>query len=420
MTCKILGYVIAKNSWPTLGLSLVHAFRMGCQHVIVVNHQSTDATSSQLEKFKSLWQDRLTIINLDLKPFLQETTKKIILGGFDSDLYDWIYVFDSDEFLLTQSEQSLADILQSIPENVDAVRYQIDQWVVPQDLDDLDVDQYIRIKQRAYPHNLSQQSTELMRKKLIAGNINYFDIEFPSKVIVRGRFHRKLSAGAHFISSVTEIKEKMLSSQIIRCAHLPFLSKRHLANKAMHGKNEIESGFSLDHSWQNKVLYQLNLAGQLDSFWQRHSVSKLNQPAVSAGYPTLIEDDALAVAVYDTINEFKKIITIDKCQNQIKTLTKFHEVRLKNIISKVWLADNEYKNQINEYKNQINEYNNQINEHKNQINEYNNQINEILNSTSWKVSLPIRIIGNFFRQITIFAKFFGGILNELKSKMIDK
>jgi hypothetical protein len=77
MTCKILGYVIAKNSWPTLGLSLVHAFRMGCQHVIVVNHQSTDATSSQLEKFKSLWQDRLTIINLDLKPFLQETTKKL-------------------------------------------------------------------------------------------------------------------------------------------------------------------------------------------------------------------------------------------------------------------------------------------------------------------------------------------------------
>ena len=401
MTCKILGYVITKNLWPTLGLSLVHAFRMGCQHVIVVNHQSTDATSSELEKFKSFFQNRLTIINLDIKQFLQETTKKIILSGFGVDLYDWIYIFDSDEFLLTQSEQSLPDILQSIPEDVDAVRYQIDQWVVPQDLDDLDVDQYIRIKQRAYPQNSSQQSTELIRKNLIAGNINYFDIEFPSKVIVRGRLHHKLSAGAHLILSVAEIKEKMLSSQIIRCAHLPFLSKRHLANKALQGKNEIESGFSLDHAWQNKVLNQINLAGELDSFWQRHSVSKLNQLAVSPGYPALIEDGAIAVALYDTIKAFKKIITIDKYQNQIKTLTKFHEVRLENIISKVWLVDNEYKNQINEYKNQINEY-------KNQINEYKNQISEILNSTCWKVSLPIRIIGNFFRQIIFFVKFFLG------------
>ena len=123
MTCKILGYVITKNLWPTLGLSLVHAFRMGCQHVIVVNHQSTDATSSELEKFKSFFQNRLTIINLDLKQFLQETTKKIILSGFCGDLFDWIYVFDNDEFLLSQSEQSLPDILQSIPEDVDAVRY---------------------------------------------------------------------------------------------------------------------------------------------------------------------------------------------------------------------------------------------------------------------------------------------------------
>ena len=323
------------------------------------------------------------------------------MSGFGVDLYDWIYIFDSDEFLLTQSEQSLPDILQSIPEDVDAVRYQIDQWVVPQDLDDLDVDQYIRIKQRAYPQNSSQQSTELIRKKLIAGNINYFDIEFPSKVIVRGRFHHKLSAGAHLILSVAEIKEKMLSSQIIRCAHLPFLSKRHLANKALQGKNEIESGFSLDHGWQNKALNQINLAGELDSFWQRHSVSKLNQLAVSPGYPTLIEDGAIAVALYDTIKAFKKIITIDKYQNQIKILTKFHEVRLENIISKVWLVDNEYKNQINEDKNQINEY-------KNQINEYKNQISEILNSTCWKVSLPIRIIGNFFRQIIFFVKFFLG------------
>ena len=391
MTCKILGYVITKNLWPTLGLSLVHAFRMGCQHVIVVNHQSTDATSSELEKFKSFFQNRLTIINLDIKQFLQETTQKIILSGFGGDLYDWIYIFDSDEFLLSQSEQSLPDILQSIPEDVDAVRYQIDQWVVPQDLDDLDVDQYIRIKQRAYPQNPSQQSTELTRKKLIAGNINYFDIEFPSKVIVRGRLHHKITAGAHLILSVAEIKEKMLSSQIIRCAHLPFLSKRHLANKALHGKNEIESGFSLDHGWHNKALNQINLAGELDSFWQRHSVSKLNQLAVSPGSPALIEDGAIAVALYDTIKAFKKIITIDKCQNQIKTLTKFHELRLENIISKVWLADNDNDNV-----------------HKKKINEYKNQINEILNSTCWKVSLPIRIIGNFLRQITIFVKFFLG------------
>jgi len=52
----------------------------------------------------------------------------------------------------------------------------------------------------------------------------------------------------------------------------------------------------------------------------------------------------------------------------------------------------------------------------------NKEINKILNSTCWKVTLPIRIIGGFFRRIIIFAKkiykYFLLVKQEIKNKNI--
>jgi glycosyltransferase involved in cell wall biosynthesis len=450
MTKKILGYVMARNSWPILGLSIVHALRAGCQHVIVVNHRSTDNTNNELEKFKRVWPGRLTVIMLDFEDFFQETTTKIILSGFGAHLYDWIYVFDSDEFLLIQSKQSLTDILQSIPENIDAVRYQIDQWIAPQDMNDLDVDQYIRIDQRALKCNFLQQPGEFLFKELIAGNINYFDIEFPSKVIVRGRFHNKISAGSHFIRSITDIKEKSLSSKIIRCAHLPLLSKRHLMKKALFGKAIINAGLPRWHAWQNQALYQLDLAGQLDDYWKRHSVPKSAQSTTSAGLPTLFEDKALASVLRDAINTFKKNTTDNKSDYLTENLTKSHELSIEGIISKVWLTDNERNNhivnltqviqakeqeivnltQITQAKEQEIVNLTQVTQAKEQeivnltqvTQAKDREINEILNCTCWKITLLIRIIGSFLRRITIFTKkvyeYFLLAKKEIKNKNI--
>jgi glycosyltransferase involved in cell wall biosynthesis len=50
------------------------------------------------------------------------------------------------------------------------------------------------------------------------------------------------------------------------------------------------------------------------------------------------------------------------------------------------------------------------------------EINEILNSTCWKITLPIRIIGSFLRRITIFTKkayeYFLLVKKEIKNKNI--
>jgi len=431
MTQKILGYVMAKNEWPMLGLSILHALRVGCEHVVVVNHQSTDGTKDGLERLKHALPDRLTVIELNHDQFLQEATTKVILSGFGGDLYDWVYVFDADEFLLIEGGQSLPAVLQDMPADVDVVRYQVDQWVAPHDMDNMDVDQFTRIKQRAQPCSFLQQTGESLAEQLITGNINYFDVEFPSKVIVRGRFAHKIFAGAHLIKSDTGLTEEKTHNLIMRCAHLPLLNKTCLVKKSLHGKALVDAGFSRLHGWQNQALYQIELAGQLDDYWQRHSVSESAQLNKLAGYPTLIEDNALVTVLDEAIKAYKKLFTSDSDTTNIQKLPEASQLSLERLIDKVWVADNKFNKLIShlnqavtERDGQIANLNQAVTERDGQIQNLTNKIDEICSSTSWRVSAPVRWVGwctrriiNLFKLPAILLKRGGGLKNTFKKAL---
>lgn len=146
MTQNILGYVMARNEWPMLGLSIVHAFTSGIDHIIVVDHGSDDETASGLAFLKRAYEDRLTIVKLDIDEFIQEATSKIALRLFNAAAYDWVYIFDADEFILTSNRGEFRRYLREVPSEFAAVRYEVQQWIAPSDFNDLDIAEYPRLE----------------------------------------------------------------------------------------------------------------------------------------------------------------------------------------------------------------------------------------------------------------------------------
>jgi hypothetical protein len=273
MTQRILGYVMARNEWPLLGLAIVHAFASGIDHVVVVDHASSDGTADGLRKLKSHWPNELTIVTLEEGPYLQEATTAVVTTAVDAQSFDWVYVFDADEFILVGGELSLSSVLASAKGNCVAVRYEIDQWVAPADFDDLEPADYQRIERVAVTADPSWSSGGSRGRKIENGQLNFFDVPFPSKVIVRGEHAHLLVAGAHSARSVRPASETRIDPMTLRSGHLPLLSRRRLDLKCEQGRALVEEHFQEDHGWQSQMLFRLRENGRLDSFWVRHSIS---------------------------------------------------------------------------------------------------------------------------------------------------
>jgi hypothetical protein len=308
---KILGYVMAKNEWPLLGLSITHAISSGVDHVVVVNHESSDETAHGLVALEMYWPGKVTTISAD-GPFLQEATTALISSVVEAQFFDWIYVFDADEFILPGEGLTLAASLRSIDEECDAVRFEVHQWVSPWDFDDLDLQGYSRIRQRSVPDGSSDQSGSRLGREIESGRLNFFDVPFPSKVIVRGRNAHLLSAGAHSLRTGSPVHEKSVDPNILRVGHLPLLSRRRLGGRCEQGKALREAGFSEDHGWQSQMLSRLLESGELDAFWLRHSD---HQSGVGTGLrsqcPKTVTDDALSSILTDASAKLREVL--DSC-----------------------------------------------------------------------------------------------------------
>ena len=98
---RILGYVMARNEWPLLGLSVMHALNSGIDRVAVIDHCSDDATREGLRALKSFYSEKIFVYRLDDPRYLQEATTALVMALVDADSYDWVYVFDADEFVLS-------------------------------------------------------------------------------------------------------------------------------------------------------------------------------------------------------------------------------------------------------------------------------------------------------------------------------
>ena len=299
----VLGLVMARDEWPLLGVSVTHALVTHVDHVLVLDHASEDGTAAGLEALGRRFPGRLTVLRSPDGAYHQEAATSLLLEVAHASRYDWVHVFDADELLLSPPDRSMADVLADVDPDVDVVRYDIQNWVAPSDFDDTDLASYARLRHRSVPEPslATARYPSDVQGPVEDGLLSFFDLPFPSKVIIRGDRVRWLSAGAHLVRWPEVVRETRLAPGALRCAHLPFLSQRRLALKVAQGRALEASGLPPEHGWQNRMLHRMAEAGTLADFWQRHSVPEQGVDDRDGG-PRLVEDGALALALAPTLS----------------------------------------------------------------------------------------------------------------------
>jgi hypothetical protein len=318
---RVLGYVLARNEWPLLGLSITHALLSGISHVVVLDHGSTDETSKGLSTLENAWPNQITVIRLSEEQlYLQEAITSMAMGVADAQSYDWVYVFDADEFAICPHGKNLIDVFQTIESDFDIVRYELDQWVAPFDFDDLDISSYKRINHRAVAPTFLELPLDVVVDEIVRGNMNFFDVPFPSKVIVRGCLASDISAGAHSLNRSELPNEVRLNSSLMHVAHLPFLSKRRLDMKFSQGLALKQAGFSKFHGWQSQMLDDVNKTIGPQIFWTNHSISENKDPEfIQSGQPSTEVDHDLSEALEAAIEKLKACMVNAKESHRSKT-----------------------------------------------------------------------------------------------------
>ena len=294
---------MARNEWPLLGQSVMHAINSGIDRIVVIDHCSDDATREGLRALQSFCSDKIVVHRVDDPQYLQEATTALVMALEDADSFDWVYVFDADEFVLLPPEMKLGEILSRVPSNVEAVRYELDQWVAPTDFNDLDTTDYSRIRYRAVANNHTKMVGEDLADEIEQGRLNFFDLPSLSKVIVRGKWAHLLTAGAHLMRKETEMAEMTMDAVALRVGHLPLLSRRRLVLKSEQGAALIRAGFAPGHGWQNQMIYRMQIAETLDYFWRNHSVTDDLPHQPNTSFPVTVVDEALAQAINIVITQ---------------------------------------------------------------------------------------------------------------------
>ena len=302
---SVLGYVMARDEWPLLGAAISHALEMGVDHVLVLDHASKDGTAKGLLELQHSLGDRISILKMSIPGYFQEAATRAVLSSEHSRSFDWIYVFDADEFLLIPSDTSLKKILSETPSEIVALRYQIDQWVSPVNINlDRLSDLELIIDKSIPEENLPLPGSQL-NDRITRGTLNFFDVPFPSKLIIRSDYAQKLSAGAHHLLSHEKVSERTIPPNLLRVGHLPYPSMDRVRTKSSHGRALIEAGFSPDHGWQSQMLAKMEAQGELLSFWNLHSIP--TAPSAESGKrPNTEVDLSFSTALKKTLDNYSR------------------------------------------------------------------------------------------------------------------
>ena len=269
---RVIGLVQCRNEWGLIALAISHALIHHVDEVFVLNDGSTDQTHHGLEHLKEIWPGRITTINVSDSRFLQEASRNALAYLCQDARPDWLYFFDADEFLMTESGRGLKSLLHPLPADVVAVRYELLNFVSPRELDESALEDYRKIRYRADPRPDLDLSLEEMAEEILSFRLSYFDCPFYSKVIVRNSEAIRLAAGTHHLtyygSSAPEIAIDELTA-----AHLSWLTRERLVRKAAQGYRHIANGRRAKYGWQNQMLYRAQSAGLLEELWERHSIT---------------------------------------------------------------------------------------------------------------------------------------------------
>jgi hypothetical protein len=398
MTIRVLGYVMAKNEWPLLGLAITHALNCDIDHIVVVNHASSDETYNGLQRLKLNWPKRITIINLKIKSYFQEVSSAVILSSVNAHEYDWVYVFDADEFLLYPQKTSFVQLLESIPKNVGAIKYELDQWVTPHDMNDLEMSSYKNIKKRSVPCIFINHPGEILAKLIEKGHVNYFDVPFPQKIIVRGEYAHLLTAGAHGVNAELKLVEQKMDPSVLRVGHLPLLSKRRLKLKAEHGKLVIDEGYPPNHGWQNQALYKLELTGGLETYWRNHSIGGGQEDEQACCVPNTVDDQSLTAALEKAVDSF--IEFNQPTQNEMDTEDLVDFSGLENVLKMTHHLQSQYHSALferNDLVKKVSLLEKNPLEKDASIHALRTRLESIERSTSWRITAPARYLSKKLR-----------------------
>lgn len=304
---RVLGVTMVQNEWPLLATCLAHALSH-VDRVMVVDHRSTDGTADGLRAAQTQWGDRVQVVRLDELPYWQEAVVNVAIEEAGPDGFDWVYPFDADEFVLPPSGRALHEYLAALPDDVAAVRYEVEHFVTPTDFDECRPSDLRRVTHRAQAVNFLPPDIETAADAIESGDLNWFDLPFDSKVVARLTPSTWVGVGAHRVDGLHG-RELAVDRDTLSVAHLSLLSRERVDRRIAQGRSLIAQGAPPSLGWQSRMVARLADTGRLDEFWRRHSVPVDEDDTTSeSARPQLVPDARLSVALAPAIEHTERLL----------------------------------------------------------------------------------------------------------------
>ena len=297
----------ARNEKTLISLTVSHALMNGCSEVCILVHDSDQDFKKEVLLLEKLWPERIHVFYQEETKYHQKISLHVVRFLMQNQNYDWIYVFDADEFVVPSKNFNICDFLERLPSEIQAVRYEIRNWISNHDFELRQYEEFLNITHVSEPKLISYLDSNILKEKIKTNEINFFDLPFPSKIIFRANAPYFLASGSHYLEGYREDVEISVDNKFFEVAHLPFLTKSRLALRVEHGENLISAGYPEVQGWQEKMLFELNYEGGLNSFWDSHSI-RAHENGLEAENPIARVDFSFQNALRPTVKVLNDLI----------------------------------------------------------------------------------------------------------------
>ena len=389
---RVLGVLIARNEWPLLGLSITHALVNHVDEMIVVDHASTDQTQAGLAALQKRWGKKIQVLHMCEGVFHHEETNLLLKTMYEKRNFDWVYPIDADEFLITQENLSLKQILLQVPANYEVVRYQLHNFVAPANFVENDFQRYEELCEKAVVTPNFVMTHEDFVDSIVQGGLNFFEVPFPSKIIFRLPLDLWPESGSHAIIGMDENKEFKINEELTFVAHLPFLTRERLIRRAERGKTLVNSGYPRNRGWQSQVVNYMQAQGRLDEYWKRNSIP-IDTSNAELSLPKTIKDDRLAPVLSAAVAEFLPTLEILDSYNLNQEMNCKSEVTITQSIEALRKMSLHKQSKLSNVQTHIHNLDNRILA-------LQAEREELFNSLSWRLTRFLRIGHGKLRKVS--------------------
>ena len=135
------------------------------------------------------------------------------------------------------------------------------------------------------------------------------------------------------------------------------------------------------------MIYNLDVAGQLEFFWRNHSIQESANQNNTSFASTIVTDDALYIALEEAVKVFmaNDKLTHSPAHNDYQSTNQFKLDNLVKLFNERQLVSTQYKNQVNVLNTELELVSAQ---YKNQV----DVLQSVLRSNSWRLTKPIRYL----------------------------